>query len=419
MEEDDEDDAKLDMDRVVGPAWSSAVFFIGGVTATTCPKRLQELHGIKHLVSLGIKPSQATQQHLHALPGTSAHWLLLEHILDVDAQDLLATVLPLVLPFLSEAAAAHHPTLVHCAAGQSRSVAAVLAYYMVCEGQGLVDAWRCVARSRQGLNVNPGFLRQLNWVEDHRQGVPTASAEYRLYLLDLLPQQSTVIPSHADATTKLEAGHQALWGLLDTYHYHPIQEDKEEWVGRCRHCQYPLFSTSDQVRHNEPSRMKEALARVAAISEVSPETAAFAEYERAFHQQPLLHLLPLPHQRGPKRKKGGGKEKEKEKEKTSCPYYYVCPPEWALPLLLASLKEGEGGGGGGGGMVCLRCPGRHCGAAVGSMQAFVGGAGALDVCDCGGNLPRVVVRFNRVDVAQPAREEEEEEEKEETRGGEL
>ena len=51
--------------------------------------------------------------------------------------------------------------LVHCFAGQSRSVALVLAYLVMERGLRLEDALALVRKARPGACPNAGFMRQL------------------------------------------------------------------------------------------------------------------------------------------------------------------------------------------------------------------------------------------------------------------
>lgn len=51
--------------------------------------------------------------------------------------------------------------LVHCYAGQSRSVALVLAYLLAARGMSLSEAWQAVRAARPGAKPNSGFMQQL------------------------------------------------------------------------------------------------------------------------------------------------------------------------------------------------------------------------------------------------------------------
>ena len=54
-----------------------------------------------------------------------------------------------------------HATLVHCAAGVSRSVSIVLAYLVIKRNMSLADSIAMVRAARPIMNPNLGFLRQL------------------------------------------------------------------------------------------------------------------------------------------------------------------------------------------------------------------------------------------------------------------
>ena len=51
--------------------------------------------------------------------------------------------------------------LVHCYAGQSRSVAFVLAYLLAAQGMSFARAWDAVKLARPCARPNAGFMRQL------------------------------------------------------------------------------------------------------------------------------------------------------------------------------------------------------------------------------------------------------------------
>ncbi|EWM28667.1 dual specificity protein phosphatase 12 [Nannochloropsis gaditana] len=157
-----EDNLGVDVNLLVfnPPLWPpSPRFYVGGVSAAYASGALQ-LFGLTHLLSLGVTPAAHVAAHF-TVGRTS---LCLPDLLDVEDQDLLSAA-PSLLAFLS-ATTSSDSILVHCQAGQSRSIAAVLMYLIVCKGMDLVDAHAQIARCRPQVCVNAGFLRQLLFLED-------------------------------------------------------------------------------------------------------------------------------------------------------------------------------------------------------------------------------------------------------------
>lgn len=52
-------------------------------------------------------------------------------------------------------------TIIHCAAGVSRSAAFCIAYLIKYRGMTMSNAYRHVAKCRPCINPNPGFISQL------------------------------------------------------------------------------------------------------------------------------------------------------------------------------------------------------------------------------------------------------------------
>lgn len=472
-------------------------FYVSGVSATRKPAVLVTLQ-LTHLVSIGAEPGKILASQFQ--PGRTS--LSFPKILDIEEQDLLSSLLPTLLPFLA-ATTPEDTILVHCQAGQSRSVAAVLMYLIICQGLTLVDAHAQVARSRPGVCVNPGFLRQLLFLEDfpglrrspftgtkcganefisasftdteskataliqssRRRSAMRGSwaAEHRLYLLNNLFRVTCRLSSlePVQVWETIDNEHRKLVKLLIRYGHAcrkgpPVEEEgggeeeeeevlgeEEEargkgWVARCRHCHQLLCTEEDVVRHAGEEidiLKKRTRVRARGIGRAAPAAESVWGYGREFERQPVLHLLPLSHAcvktrkaEEEKRKKEGkrrnienGEDEGKGeggrhgKSRTTCRHRYVFPPPWVMPSLLTSERGGDGisitatdakegtmnvrggigrGGGKEGGMVDLRCPGRHCGAVVGSMQARPEeGRREKGGCECLEPLPVVVVRF--------------------------
>lgn len=303
-------------------------------------------------------------------------------------------------------------TLVHCLVGQSRSAAAVLAHLILPTTQttpSLVAAHARLAARRPALCVNPGFLRQVAWLEDYVRSEATA-AEYRVALLW---EHGPVLSAAATA-----AARQGVVGRVDatvakvTAAVAPFVPSGVGKCGvwRCRQCWFALFTVNDTVRHGHAVG-RTAVARMALMAEAAPPAAAaFWGYAREFGARPLMHVRGAGKakagrgQKGSKGGKGVGDDGNAEKEidaDAECPWVYTQPPKWALPALLLD----QGGSGAGAAVVSLHCPGRHCGRAVG-VAAPLANVNALTACECGSPTPWVVARFQRRVVVLEAEVEE-------------
>ena len=93
------------------------------------------------------------------------------HLLDAASESLLDP-LPECLAFLDAHYAAGGTVLVHCLAGQSRSVAVVCAWLMAgSSGLCLKHALSLLHERRPSNNVNPGFLFQLSLLDTYLRSV--------------------------------------------------------------------------------------------------------------------------------------------------------------------------------------------------------------------------------------------------------
>lgn len=78
-----------------------------------------------------------------------------------DRSQQLAEKLPSAFKFLEDVKASGGRCLVHCRQGVSRSVSVVLAYFVMCEGLCLREAWQMVRRSHPAARPNRSFAEQL------------------------------------------------------------------------------------------------------------------------------------------------------------------------------------------------------------------------------------------------------------------
>ncbi|KAG2174948.1 hypothetical protein INT43_006010 [Umbelopsis isabellina] len=73
--------------------------------------------------------------------------------------------------FIEDAKRLHEPTYVHCRAGKSRSVTAILAYLILSEKWTLKRAYRHVTKARPNMSPNIGFVAELMKLEGRVHGI--------------------------------------------------------------------------------------------------------------------------------------------------------------------------------------------------------------------------------------------------------
>lgn len=72
--------------------------------------------------------------------------------------------------YLEEAKKNHEPIYVHCKAGKSRSITAILAYLVTSERWTLKQAYRHVIKARPTMSPNIGFITELMKMENRVHG---------------------------------------------------------------------------------------------------------------------------------------------------------------------------------------------------------------------------------------------------------
>lgn len=303
----------------------------------------------------------------------------------------------------------------HCLVGQSRSAAAVLAYTLLLHHptttMTLAAAHAHLTTQRPCLCVNPGFLLQLAWLEDHIHGRGTL-AEYRVALLAEHAPVLAATSSLAAARGVVDRIDTTVAGVDAAVAPFRTEGKDREW--RCRGCRCVLFTSGDVVRHGHAAAQAAAARMMEVAGAAPPATAAFYDYARVWAARPLLHLR-TQYSKGKKGKgKGKGRTAGTEPSDSPCPWVYAQPPAWTLPLLLPREDDATATSGGGGG-IPLHCPGRHCGrtVGVGARLANCNAGGALAECECGAATPLCIVRFQRALVAAMVVPEEEGEGEEE------
>ncbi|KAI9256914.1 hypothetical protein BY458DRAFT_588956 [Sporodiniella umbellata] len=95
--------------------------------------------------------------------------------LKVDARDTvemknIELVMMQAVQFIEEAKKNHEPIYVHCKAGKSRSITAILAYLVTCEKWTLKQAYKHVIAARPTMSPNIGFITELMKMENRVHG---------------------------------------------------------------------------------------------------------------------------------------------------------------------------------------------------------------------------------------------------------
>lgn len=137
--------------------------------------------------------------------------------------------------------------LVHCAQGQSRSVAVVVAYLMAKYHLPYEKALYAVTRKVTGAQPNPGFVEQLELFESMNCALDTSSAEYRRFLVSNSLKQD---PSGSQLATLGIYKHETQTSQAKS------EQQKQSGPGsfrlRCKRCRQHLAAESDLETHDVP-----------------------------------------------------------------------------------------------------------------------------------------------------------------------
>lgn len=126
--------------------------FIGGVESTSDKSELRRI-GVTHVLSVGASPIDVKE--------TDGFVTMRLSIVDWPSEDLRPHF-DAVCDFIDQGTRDDsHGCLVHCLAGQSRSVAFVMAWLIKRKGMGFDEAFALVKRSRFCACPNLGFQQQL------------------------------------------------------------------------------------------------------------------------------------------------------------------------------------------------------------------------------------------------------------------
>lgn len=168
--------------------------------------------------------------------------------------------------------------LVHCHAGESRSVAVVAAYLMRVEGIGYQEALDIIRKVNPRASPNEGFEEQLKLYEQMGCRIDVNSPLYRQHLLRQQTKQT--FREHLEQKESKQAGSPASGdgetngmdterkGEADSSSVTPSappgkgneNENEEEYVLLCRKCR-AILAVSSQVIEHKPPENTSAMSR--------------------------------------------------------------------------------------------------------------------------------------------------------------
>ncbi|RMZ57025.1 hypothetical protein APUTEX25_002257 [Auxenochlorella protothecoides] len=137
--------------------------YVGGIGAARNLRAMRKA-GITHVVNA----SPVVPCFFRDAPEGAVTYLTIP-LFDDEEADLLSA-LPDVVDFIAAARAQGGGVLVHCYAGQSRSVALAIGYLLRTQpGLGVQAALELVRRTRPCARPNAGFMKQLEQLERERE----------------------------------------------------------------------------------------------------------------------------------------------------------------------------------------------------------------------------------------------------------
>lgn len=153
---------------VVPPA-----LYIGSLETALEVARRGVLYPIQVIVSLGCGDAVRALEHwTRQAPGR--FWYEAPDLKDTPDQDLWP-ILGETLPLIQSAQRKRHGVLCHCVSGRSRCLAVVCAYLMHSYGHDFAEAEAILKRSGVELDMNPGFVLQLQRWKGGRTAIAKAS----------------------------------------------------------------------------------------------------------------------------------------------------------------------------------------------------------------------------------------------------
>ncbi|KAG8933221.1 hypothetical protein FRC01_010372 [Tulasnella sp. 417] len=117
---------------------------------------------------------------------------------DTVEEDRMSKALKEVCELLDDARLHNAPTYVHCKAGKSRSVTAVMAYLIHANHWTLGQAYKYVVDRRKGVSPNIGFVSELMNFEEQKLGTKSIGVTPDLASADVVPPPS-IVPARVRA----------------------------------------------------------------------------------------------------------------------------------------------------------------------------------------------------------------------------
>lgn len=111
---------------------------------------------------------------------------------DTVEEDRMSKALKEVCELLDDARLHNAPTYVHCKAGKSRSVTAVMAYLIHANHWTLGQAYKYVVDRRKGVSPNIGFVSELMNFEEQKLGTKSIGVNPDVASADVVPPPSVV-----------------------------------------------------------------------------------------------------------------------------------------------------------------------------------------------------------------------------------
>ncbi|KAJ1962490.1 tyrosine protein phosphatase yvh1 [Dipsacomyces acuminosporus] len=148
--------------------------YVGSSMAENDMAKLKEA-GITHILSIAT----------HYQPSHPSSFVYMSISIDDLPEENIIQYFPECNRFISEALSGEEGrVLVHCMAGQSRSVAAAAAYLMEKDGLAADQALAMIKEKRSQINPNEGFVEQLELYYDIQFDVSPTNALYRRFLIN-------------------------------------------------------------------------------------------------------------------------------------------------------------------------------------------------------------------------------------------
>ncbi|KAJ3594640.1 hypothetical protein NHX12_003947 [Muraenolepis orangiensis] len=198
-----------------------AGLYIGAAADLKDASRLAEA-AVTHVLTVDSQPPDPapSQEVKHK-------WI---NVLDQPTSDLLSHMDDSFL-FLQEAVEGGGAALVHCQAGRSRSATMVTAYLMRRYQLSFSEAYGRLQCCKPDVQVNSGFLAQLQLYGAMRWTVDGSNPDYRRYRLTQLAY------NHPDRVPR------------EVFAVDPADSSSSEVSYRCRKCRRTLFRDSSLLSH--------------------------------------------------------------------------------------------------------------------------------------------------------------------------